>query len=73
MSAIYAGIATGIALLLLMLAPGSPGRLGNLELTIVAVWVTIGLLGYLWRNYTAPMLLADRDYLILGGNERTMD
>jgi amino acid transporter len=71
--AIYAGIATAIALLLLMLTPGSPGRLGNFELAIVVFWVTIGSLAYLWRNTTAPMNVADRDYLILGSKERARE
>ena len=65
-AALSAGAFMAVALLVLMLAPGSPGRLGGLETMIVLVWTVAGLLGFLRRTYTHPLEKSEQDYLILG-------
>lgn len=63
---LYAGLIVSLLLLALMLAPQSPGRIGDLELAIAAGWMGFGLIAYFWRQATKPMPKHEMDYMILG-------
>ena len=56
----------GAAMLALMLAPNSPGRIGDVELTIAAGGMGFGLIAYVGRQATKPMPRGEMDYMILG-------
>ncbi|MEE8577111.1 MAG: APC family permease [candidate division Zixibacteria bacterium] len=64
--AIYAGLIISVMLLLLMILPQSPGQIGRLEVFVVIVWISAGVIAFLWRQYKHPLTSEDRDYLILG-------
>jgi len=55
-----------IVLALLMVLPQSPGRLGNLEMIIIAVWLVLGFAAFYWRQVGHPVPKEERDYLMLG-------
>jgi len=63
---LYMGFMVSIVLLLLMLLPQSPGRLGALETKVVTVWMILGVIAFYWRKSRHPMAKEERDYLILG-------
>ena len=65
-SVLYLGACVSLLLVLLMVLPMSPGRLGALELTVVLVWLAIGIAAFAWRAYRHPVDRRERDYLILG-------
>ena len=46
---LYAGLIVSLLILALMSAPNSPGRIGDVELTIAAGWMGFGLIAYVWR------------------------
>ena len=64
--ALYAGAFVAILLLLLMVLPDSPGQLGTLEMLILAVWISIGALGYAWRSHAQPLSSDEQDSMVLG-------
>ncbi|HPE32209.1 MAG TPA: APC family permease [Parvularculaceae bacterium] len=63
---LYAGLIVSLLILALMIAPNSPGRIGDVELTIAAGWMGFGLIAYVWRQATKPMPRGEMDYMILG-------
>ncbi len=63
---LYVGLVVSVLLLLLMILPGSPGQLGNLEFLVAGVWIVLGGLAFYWRQFRHPIPKQERDYLILG-------
>ncbi len=61
MGAIVAGV-----LVLMMVLPGSPGRLSLFEFSIIGGWMGLGLCGYFLRQAKGDMDHAERSYQILG-------
>ena len=62
----YCGIIVSSLLVLLMVAPGSPGQLRPLEFTIIGVWMCLGIAGYCLRRSLRDMDPAQQRYLVLG-------
>ena len=62
----YCGIIVSGILVLLMVSPGSPGRLQPLEFTIIGVWICLGVAGYYLRRSVRDMDTAQQRYMILG-------
>lgn len=65
-AALYLGAAVAGLLLLLMLLPMSPGRLGMTELVVVTLWLLLGALAFAWRRLRHPLDEGERAYRILG-------
>jgi APA family basic amino acid/polyamine antiporter len=63
---LYLGFTISIILVLLMLAPRSPGQLSPLEFAIIGFWFITGLCAYLWRRKKKDMSKEERDIQILG-------
>lgn len=67
----YCGVAVSGILVILMVAPGSPGQLQPLEFAIVGVWMCLGVAGYSLRRSLGDMNKEQQDYMILG-EEKTL-
>ena len=64
--ALYLGSLVAVTLIALMLLPFSPGRLGNVELMVIVLWLVLGVTAFIWRQRMNPMDKKDRDYRVLG-------
>ncbi len=69
--AMYCGIAVAGLLVLLMVAPGSPGQLRPLEFAIIGIWMCLGIAGYCLRQSTNVMDTKQQSYMILGRKQDT--
>jgi amino acid transporter len=63
----YLATLISVILILLMILPGSSAQLKwPTEYLILAVWMALGYLGYLWRRSRKDLSQQERDYQILG-------
>jgi amino acid transporter len=63
---LYLGLGISILLILLMIAPGSPGQLSTIEFSIIGIWLVYGLCASIWRRKKRDMTKEERDFQILG-------